>query len=115
MFQMTEKFVNFHQPATRYERQATFFEQFAQKMPLHLSRELYKSNLFMQNEPNFKNAQIYTSACNRKGYDNFLTFCRPKNEPKRTQNEPNFRPKLGSFFPIKANFKPFTGDLVRRN
>ena len=67
-------------------------------MPLHLSRELYKSTLFMQNEPNFKIALINTSACNITGYDNFSIFCHPKNEPKRTQNEPNFGPKLGSFF-----------------
>ncbi len=67
-------------------------------IPLHLSRELYKSNLFMQNEPNFKIDQINTSTCKTNGYGNFLTFFLRKNEPKRTQNEPNFGPKLASFY-----------------
>jgi len=46
---------------------------------------------FMQNEPNFKNDQIYTSACIIDGYGNFPTFFRRKNEPKRTQNEPKLQ------------------------
>jgi len=69
----------------------------SQNAPLHLSRELYKSTLFMQNEPNFKNARIYISAYNTSGYINFQLISRPKNEPKRTQNEPNFSSKLALF------------------
>jgi len=69
-----------------------------QKLPLHLSRELYKSHLFMQNEPNLKITQIYTSSYITSSYVNFWLLSHPKNEPKRTQNEPNFGPKLGSFF-----------------
>jgi len=76
----------------------------SQNAPLQLSRELYKSNLFLQNEPNFKNEQIYISPCNKSNYGNFLAFFRLKNEPKRTQNEPNFSPKLASFFPKLALF-----------
>jgi len=60
---------------------------------------------FMQNEPKFKIASIYASPCNTSGYSNFRNFCRPKNEPKRTQNEPNFSPKLASFFPKLASFR----------
>jgi len=74
------------------------------KIPLHLSRELYKSTLFMQNKPNLKNAQIYISACNRSGYDVFRLIFRRKNKAKRTQNEPNFSPKLALFFPKLALF-----------
>ncbi len=59
---------------------------------------------FMQNEPKFKIASIYASPCNTSGYSNFLAFTSRKNEPKRTQNEPNFSPILGSFFPILASF-----------
>ncbi len=69
-----------------------------QNPPLHLSRELYKSNLFMQNEPNFKIDQIDASAYYRNGYGIFKLLFRRNNEAKRTQNEPNFSPKLGSFF-----------------
>jgi len=50
-----------------------------------------KRLFFMQNEPNFKNSQNYTSACIRSDYVNFLTFYRPKNKAKRTQNEPNLK------------------------
>jgi len=57
---------------------------------------------FLQNEPNFKIAQNYISTCNTNTYGNIIALCSPKNEPKRTQNEPNFSPKLASFFPILA-------------
>jgi hypothetical protein len=65
--------------------------------PLHLSRELYKSNLFMQNKANFKNTQIYTIAYYIRGYVNLIAFLRRKNKAKQSQFKPNFRPKLGSF------------------
>ncbi len=71
--------------------------QFSVPAPLHLSRELYKSTLFMQNEPNLKNDQINISFCNKRCYGIFRLLFRRKNEPKRSQNEPNFGPKLGSF------------------
>ena len=73
--------------------------------PLHLSRELYKSTLFMQNKANFKNDQIYISACFRGGYDDFLNFSRPKNKAKQSQNKANFGPKLASFSSILALFR----------
>jgi len=75
-----------------------------QNPPLHLSRELYKSTLFMQNEPNFKIHEILVSACNTDSYGNLIAFSHRKNEPKRTQNEPNFSSKLASFFPKLALF-----------
>jgi len=92
--------------ASRIEYQASKTCKSCRKRPLHLSRELYKSTLFMQNKPNFKIGLIYASVCIIKGYENFILCGSPKNEPKRTQNEPNFSPKLGSFLPNKANFKP---------
>ncbi len=61
-----------------------------------------KYNTFLQNEPNFKIIHIYTSVFNRTGYGNFPHLFLRKNEPKRTQNEPNFSPKLGLFFPKLA-------------
>jgi len=73
--------------------------------PLHLSRTLYKSTLFMQNKPNSYHGLpargSLLSVCNINRYVNVrpvgLPENEPKNEPKRTQNEPNFSPKLGSF------------------
>jgi len=63
------------------------------------TRETSDKRLFkMQNEPNFKIDQINTSTCKTNGYGNFLTFFHRKNEPKRTQNEPNFSPILASFY-----------------
>jgi hypothetical protein len=69
-----------------------------QNASLHLSRELYKSHLFLQNEPNFKITLNDISTSIKGTYDNFLALFSRKNEPKRTQNEPNFSPKLASFF-----------------
>ncbi len=69
----------------------------SQNAPLHLLRELYKSTLFMQNEPNLYHglgARVsLLSVCNITRYVNVrpvgLPENCPKNEPKRTQNEPN--------------------------
>jgi len=58
----------------------------------------------LQNEPNFRNDQMNVTSLLVRSNDDFPTFYRPKNEPKRTQKEPNFRPKLASFFPILALF-----------
>ncbi len=77
--------------------------------PLHASRDTLhdmarKKNKNMQNEPNLKNDQIDITTCNINSYGNLITFSRSKNEPKRTQNEPNFSSKLGSFFQKLALF-----------
>ncbi len=77
---------------------------FSVLIPLHLSRELYKSNLFMQNKANLQNAEMNVTPLLTKGYENLRTFCRSKNKAKQTQNKPNFSPKLASFFPILALF-----------
>ncbi len=74
---------------------------------LHLSRELYKSTLFLQNEPNFKNDQMNVSACNKVGYGNFQSLFRRKNEAKQSQFKPNFELKLGLFFQNKPNLTLF--------
>jgi len=53
---------------------------------LHLSRILYKSPLFLQNEPNFHQAQNKPNPICKKGLRKFYT---PSDNEKRTQNEPN--------------------------
>jgi hypothetical protein len=83
-------------------------------IPLHLSRILYKSALFMQNKPNFKNAQMNTSICNRKDYGNFRLLFHRKNKAKQSQFKPNFRSKLALFFPILASFFPKLASFFTR-
>ncbi len=69
----------------------------SQNPPLHLSRELYKSHLFMQNEPNLYHGHpargSSLSVCGISRYVNVrpvgLDENERNNEPKRTQNEPN--------------------------
>ncbi len=70
------------------------------------TRVARNKNKNMQNKANLKNSQMNTSAYNKRGYDVFYGFCCPKNKAKRTQNEPNFSSKLGSFFTKLALFPP---------
>jgi len=67
--------------------------------PLHLSRDLYKSNIFLQNEPNLYHGLpargALLSVCSIRGYATFQPFepheNRPKNKAKQTQFKPNFQ------------------------
>jgi hypothetical protein len=68
------------------------------EIALQLSRELYKSNLFLQNKANFKNDRIYTSTCDKGSYGNLRAFFRRKNKAKQSQSKPNFGPKLALLF-----------------
>ncbi len=77
-----------------------------QNAPLQLSRELYKSTLFMQNKAKFSRAQMYVSTSIIKSSKNLMLFGSRKNKPKQTQNEPNFSSILASFFPKLALFSP---------
>jgi len=63
-----------------------------------------KNNKNMQNEPNLKNYEMIVTTCITNSYGNLIAFSCQKNEPKRTQNEPNFSPKLALFFSILALF-----------
>jgi len=59
--------------------------------PLHLSRILYKSTLFMQNKPNFRKAKMNVNPYNIKDYQNFIPLAGYKNKPNSNPNKPNFR------------------------
>jgi len=52
---------------------------------LHLSRVLYKSTLFMQNKPNFRNAKMNVNSFITKDYKNELCQKLQKNKPNQTQ------------------------------
>jgi hypothetical protein len=56
--------------------------------PLHLSRTLYKSPLFMQNKPNFRESKMNVSAVKTNGYENNQLSGRRENKPNQTQTNP---------------------------
>ncbi len=68
---------------------------FASFDPLHLSRTLYKSALFMQNKPNFDKGQNKPNPLYKKDLRKFYT---PSDNEKQTQNKPKTNP-------IKADFR----------
>ena len=63
----------------------------AYKAPLHLSRTLYKSTLFMQNKPNSLNVQIYINVYYTEDYKNFIPLAEQKNKPNSNPIKPNFQ------------------------
>ena len=73
--------------------------------PLHLSRTLYKSPLFMQNKPNVKNAQINVSSFITSKYVKVDNWCNRKNKPNLVRPA-LFAKELPDWSnPIKANFQ----------
>ena len=60
--------------------------------PLHLSRVLYKSTLFMQNKPNLLDAQMNVTSVITVDYENIATWklCenKPNSKPIQTQSNP---------------------------
>jgi len=61
----------------------------AYKAPLHLSRTLYKSALFMQNKPNFQKSQMNISNLSQMSYKNKSNWTLGENKPNQTQFKPN--------------------------
>jgi len=53
---------------------------------LHLSRTLYKSALFMQNKPNFQDAQMNLKFCYKMNYKNLSRWRGTKTKPIQTQS-----------------------------
>ncbi len=70
----------------------------AYKAPLQLSRDLYKSNPFLQNKANSPSVQDDITAYSKRAYKNYVLKSTPKNKAKQSQFKANFSPKLGSFF-----------------
>jgi len=58
-----------------------FSSLFTKSPPLHLSRALYKSPLFMQNKPNFRKSQMNVSSILATDYKNFIPLTGQKNKP----------------------------------
>jgi len=66
-----------------------FSSLFTNSPPLHLSRILYKSPLFMQNKPNSPNVQMNVSNVKTMNYENFIPLAEQKNKPNSNPNKPN--------------------------
>ena len=58
---------------------------FASLVPLHLSRTLYKSHLFMQNKPNLLDAQMNVSSILTTDYENKSNWTLGENKPNQSQ------------------------------
>ena len=58
---------------------------------LHLSRTLYKSALFMQNEPNFQKSQVNVTSLITVAYENKSNWTLGENEPNTNPIKANFR------------------------
>ena len=55
------------------------------KVPLHLSRILYRSALFMQNKPNSRKSQMNISSLLTMDYANLCNWTLGENKPNQTQ------------------------------
>jgi len=62
-------------------RGVTFCEAGSSLAPLHLSRTLYKSPLFMQNKPNFLKAKMNVSIYYTEVYENISDWTLGENKP----------------------------------
>ena len=59
--------------------------------PLHLSRTLYKSTLFMQNKPNFRKSQMNVNIFLTKAYENKSNWTLGENKPNSNPIKPNLQ------------------------
>jgi len=62
-------------------RGVAFCEAGSSLAPLHLSRTLYKSPLFMQNKPNFQDVQMNVKSLIATDYEIFIPLAGQKNKP----------------------------------
>jgi len=75
---------------TLYENRESSYLR-AYKAPLHLSRTLYKSTLFMQNKPNFRKPKMNVNSLITTDYENKWQRRVRKNKPNSNPNKPNLR------------------------
>ncbi len=75
---------------THKHRESSYLR--AYKAPLHLSRALYKSTLFMQNKPNFLDAQMSVSSTLAKDYENKSNWKLSENKANQSQYKAKTNP-----------------------
>jgi hypothetical protein len=68
-----------------------FSSLFTNSPPLHLSRTLYKSTLFMQNKPNFRKSQMNVNSLITMAYENIRNWTLGQNKPNSNPIKPNLR------------------------
>jgi len=84
--------------------------------PLHLSRILYKSTLFMQNKPNFRKSQMNVSIFSQKDYENKSNWTLGENKPNSNPNKPNLRKaKMNVNLTLTKDYRKKNDFLVRIN
>jgi len=79
--------------------------------PLHLSRDLYKSTIFLQNKANSPSVQDDTTLFSTRTYENLWLKIIPKNKAKQSQFKPNFSPKLALFYYLSSALSPTSGQV----
>jgi len=72
-------------------RGVVFCEAGSSLCPLHLSRTLYKSPLFMQNKPNFQDVQMNVTTLLIMAYEIFIPLAGYKNKPNSNPIKPNLK------------------------
>ena len=75
---------------THKHRESSYLR--AYKAPLHLSRNLYKSALFMQNKPNFLDALMNVTSFYTVDYENKSNWKLGENKPNTKPIKPNTNP-----------------------
>ncbi len=84
--------------------------------PLHLSRTLYKSALFMQNKPNFQKSQMNVSIFLQMDYENISNWTLGQNKPNSNPNKPNFqKAKMNVSSLITKDYSKKDDFAVRKN
>jgi len=84
--------------------------------PLHLSRTLYKSPLFMQNKPNCQDAQMNLSFLYTNDYINFIPLAGYKNKPNSNPIKPNCRKaKMNVNLTLTKDYRKKDDFVVRIN
>ena len=74
---------------------------------LHLSRELYKSTLFMQNKPNFRKSQMNVSIFSQIAYENKFNWTLGENKPNSNPIQSQSNPTCSELAePISRQNKP---------
>ena len=72
------------------------------------ARNLYKSPLFMQNKPNFRNTEMHASIYYTKAYSNETAF-------RRGKNKPNSNPIQTQTNPIAGRLKMNINSLITKD
>jgi len=84
--------------------------------PLHLSRTLYKSALFMQNKPNFPKSQMNVSFFYTKEYENKSDRTLGENKPNSNPIKPNcLRARMNVNSLITKDYIKYDDFVVRIN